>query len=304
MGPSTFKEAITLSILETFKGGIIKFFFGSVGGAIAIFLLAKNALDVPLVKSIYYGLIVLFIVFLIRFGLRSLNNILMYLHNVRREIKYGEAIIFLKNAFAKVHSLRKKENPSSRQILETLIFVCDQLRELFNYKSINNYSVSIKVTGDSNINIGAMNARVYNLCRDSYSFERDTDRYKEIHHTIVGNSAFHDILVSATDPKISKHYYINGDIPKSIKSGIYKNTSIDAHYDKILPYKSELVVPIVPCDQEDANSFTLIGFLCVDCSSTNGFEEKYDSACIEGVADGIYDVLNSILLLKRENHAD
>lgn len=55
-----------------------------------------------------------------------------------------------------------------------------------------------------------------------------------------------------------------------------------------LPYKSEIVVPIIP---SYAKQYDIIGFLCVDCEHSNKFDPIYDPALIEGVADGIYDIL-------------
>lgn len=43
----------------------------------------------------------------------------------------------------------------------------------------------------------------------------------------------------------------------------------------------------------------MLGFLCVDCEQGDRFDEKYDPVLLEGVVDGIYDILKSKLINER-----
>ena len=90
--------------------------------------------------------------------------------------------------------------------------------------------------------------------------------------------------------KRSNLYYVNNDIENSKD---YVNTSIDSYTDGILPYKSELVCPILPIIDIQKNAL-LCGFICVDCNKKNVFDTtRYDVPMMTGIADGIYDILEN-----------
>jgi hypothetical protein len=62
---------------------------------------------------------------------------------------------------------------------------------------------------------------------------------------------------------------------------------------------SEIVVPVTPMIAFKQNRKSeLLGFLCVDCSKKNVFNKRYDIPLIQGVADGIYDLLEKIKILQ------
>lgn len=80
----------------------------------------------------------------------------------------------------------------------------------------------------------------------------------------------------------------------------YKDSN-EQYYEKIptnfaerknnwpLPYRSILVVPIMPL--EDSEASKLIGFFCIDCEKTDAFNREYDPNIAIGIADGLYNVL-------------
>ncbi len=224
--------------------------------------------------------------FFIRFLLFIIRNSFKYLHSLYKESKYGEAIILLKDGFSKVHFYRNDKDQSDELFMNTMIEICDNLSDIFSMKNLSECSVSIKVPikGD----LGG-DTSVSNLCRDSRHISiRDTANYKAINHSILGNTAFTKVLYKTLNPHLKSFAYLNNDIPNTYG---YDNTSTSLYEKGILPYKSEIVVPIVPVERKNRNGIKTLGFLCVDCKETNKFDEKYDVPLIEGVADGIYDVL-------------
>jgi len=132
-------------------------------------------------------------------------------------------------------------------------------------------------------------ASMENLCRDPEFYKiRDTDSYKKTNHTIIGNTAFQKALNNVLkDNKIK--YYLNNSISKTKD---YENTSKDSSKDGKLSYESELVYPIIPMINDDSKNILCKGFLCIDSDKENAFNDYYDVAIIEGVADGIYDLLS------------
>lgn len=98
----------------------------------------------------------------------------------------------------------------------------------------------------------------------------------------------------------SKPAYINNDIDKAVGSNNFRNTSnylntsIGVHVENGLPYKSELVYPIIPakCPTENSHISYMMGFLCIDCNEPNKFNKcNSDILLVQDVADAIYDVI-------------
>lgn len=279
------------SLKENFSGKIWKYLVGSSGALIAILLFGRNFFGSSVSISIWIGLCFLTFLFLLRLLLFLSKNIFKYLHTKYREAKYGDAIIFLKNAFSKVHRLRQKDNFTDQELMETLKYLCDQLKELFDNKNMCDCFVSIKVAVDGNIK---EDTSLKNLCRDSTSSKiRDTPNYNAIDHTIIGNTAFIKVLNNVLRKNKKGFFYLNNSINKNDD---YENTSKELYEGGILPYNSEIVVPIIPARDEQINEYNILGFLCVDCRLVDKFDKKYDPTLIEGVAEGIYDVLQ-----KRKN---
>lgn len=279
-------EILWKSTKDTFKGVGWKFFAGSAGALVATFSFGKNFFNTTIFISLVIGSCFFVFLFLIRFILFLIKNSFIYIHKLYRESKYGEAIIILKDAFSKIHFYRNDKKQDDILFMKTMIGLCDSLREIFMKKNMCECSVSIKVPIKGEL---AGDTSVTNLCRDSiHSKKRDTANYKAIDHTILGNTAFTKVLNKTLNPDTKNNAYINNNISGTPD---YDNSSAALYPDRKLPYESEIVVPIIPIERERGQEFKALGFLCVDCEERNKFDEKYDVALIEGVADGIYDVL-------------
>ena len=100
------------------------------------------------------------------------------------------------------------------------------------------------------------------------------------------NTCFNSILTEVKNQNKLLHY-INNDITNS---NDYFNTSKKCYDDEVLPYESEIVVPIIPIVR-GKKDFNLLGFLCVDCDKRKAFDTKYDTHILQGIADGIYDII-------------
>ncbi len=278
------RKVLSNSFTSALKGKIWKWLLGSVSAVSCVLSIAKNYIDFPLLKSLAIGACVILSVFIIRFGSAVGRNLFKLYHFKTQEIIYGEAIILLKDSFAKINALRKS-NFDDKEFLSTTKTMCDNLKILFDKKTKANCSVSIKLPKSATVSAGAA---VDNLCRDTAHSTRDTDKYKSTEHTIIGNTGYTMILHNVQTKKEDSFHYINNNIPKTPD---YQNTSKGIYNDGILPYKSELICPILPIQRKEDKDFHIWGFICVDCDSINGFDSKYDKAIIEGVADGVHDIL-------------
>ena len=264
-----------------------KWFFGSIGGVLALLLAGKNFLGLDAVKSSIFGGYGFGGIYIVRFGYNGMKVTLEHFLAKYRDSIYGNAIILLKDAFAKVHLIRKSKTTDPAIIVNTLVFMCNQLKIYFDKKTKQPCGVSIKIAIKSKTSLSS-DTKLHNLCRDKSNTKRDTETYKNIEHKIFNNSCFNHIFSHLTGNQKNKLFYINNDIEGSKD---YQNTSKQAHEDGKLPYKSEIVVPIIPLSNETDREYNLFGFICVDSPQKNSFDDNYDLAILQGVADGIYDII-------------
>lgn len=275
-------------LIKSVKWKVWKWCLSSFGALVTILLLGRNFFDMDINKSILLGCASLFVIWILRFLYLLGEATIKYCHNTFIDSIWGDAIVELKNAYAEIHSLRKKENINDEEFIRVMVNLCDTLKKIFDKKTKAECCVSIKVPISSGENL--MSLELCNLCRDSShkSKSRDTEIYKQIKHRIIGNTAY-SIIVNKILRGNQKHLaYVNNNIAGSSD---YENTSKDAYPNGTFPYNSELVYPIVPIKGNETNDRALKGFICIDCNESNKFDEnRYDIPMVQGVADGIYDL--------------
>ena len=275
-----FKSALK----QTIKYSFWKFFLGSISTILGMFLIGKNFLAMEVQKSILFGVAIFIGIFTIRFIYFLGRNIIIYIHNVYVDSIWGQAIIDLKTAYSHIHYIRNKDEFTDEEFVESMIVFCNTLKGIFDRKTKSNCCVSIKVATTEDDRLETLEVR--NLCRDTEHGNRDTTAYAAIQHTIIGNTPYR-VIVNKLLKGNQKHLaYINNCINNAPD---YDNTSRECYKDGILPYKSELVYPIVPIKGD--NMRKLKGFICIDCNQENKFDEdRYDIPMVQGIADGIYDL--------------
>ncbi len=272
-----------------FRGALWKWFTGSVGAVIGLFLIGKNIFNFSVLNSILLGIGVLIAAFWLHFAYFTFTN-------RRKGSPYGEAIVLLKDGFAGINKLKREEFEDSAEIMRILMEMCDTLKLVFDKITKVDCSVSIKIP-TINVPISG-DAVVENLCRDyKHYLVRDTEEYKKQVHRVSGNTAYLTIIGNVLSGNTEKFFYLNNDVPKTKD---YHTTSRPAYPDGNLPYKSELVYPILPLMPENNKTpnwqpkYEIWGFLCVDCCHPDKFNNHYDVAIIQGVADGVFDVIMKI----------
>lgn len=272
---------------NTFGRNIRNFLFGSFGSSVTIFTLGITVFKVPLYQSIFYGFLFLIVLFFLRFCYYLFKNLVHYFHNTYIDSIWGKAIIELKDAYSEMHYLRKQDKIEDDDFMRALKIFCQTLKTIFDRKTKGNCCVSVKVPAGVFTSLQTWELR--NLCRDDEHKNRDTQDYQNTSHTVIGNTPYIVIVNKLLDTKRRfKPYYINNDIENSKD---YMNTS-EQLYPNGLPYKSELVYAIVPVKSDEEPRYDLAGFLCIDCDKKNVFDEwRYDIPMVEGVVDGIYDII-------------
>lgn len=286
-----------MELKQLFSGGFLKFFFGTGGSVIAFLLLGKNMLGMDAFTSIILGIFIAIVIIIFRFLWYLVKDAAHSFHNLYVESLWGDAIVILKDAYSDVHYLRNRDF-TDQEFQMVMTGMCDKLKLIFDKKTKGNCSVSIKVPVSMDNNL--QNLVLRNLCRDSKHLFRNTEQYAQTSHTIIGNTPYLEIVRSITKNS-NKLAYVNNDI-RSNKD--YANTSRECYENGVLPYQSELVYPIRTIRRERRNQ-EMCGFLCVDCNKKNAFKEtKYDIPMIEGVVDGIYDVILKRITVNQQPNQD
>lgn len=278
---------IKKAFLKALRSNLWRFLAGDIGTALAFFLVGKNYLSYDYIESFLFGIIVFIAIFFVRFLYFFLIEVVVYIHNTYVDSIWGKAIVELKDAYAIMHYLRKQETIDDVIFMNSMCAFCDILKGIFDRKTKADCCVSIKVPSGQFSSIEAW--ELTNLCRDASHRNRDTNDYERTKHTVIGNTPFSVIVSKLLGIKHEeKAFYLNNDIPGTKD---YRNTSVDV-YQKGLPYQSELVYAIIPIKSDDKHRYELVGFLCIDCNKKGAFDEnRYDLPMVEGIVDGIYDII-------------
>lgn len=278
---------IKRSFLGAFQWKLWKWLLtGSIGAVISLLTIGEKFFHLETKKSIIYACVAILILFILRFSLIFIKECLKYFHEVYTNSIYGDAIIILKESFATAHYYRKTPGHNDQEFMKSMITFCNNLKEIYDKITKSDCSVSIKVPlKDNSINEHSI---LMNLTRDVEHNTRDTSQYNEIKHTIIGNTAF-SYCINKVIKNSKNKAYINNNINETLN---YENTSKECYKNEVLPYNSELVYPIVPAINVDNKLFYCHGFICIDSDKKNAFDSPYVVGIIEGVADGIYDIIS------------
>ncbi len=285
------------AVSDTLTSWLGKFLFSSFGSIAAILFFWKNLRDYRGGLLYYFGIgivVLIVCILLFRFFKFAAERVKEHYRTLIIESLYGEAIILLKNAFSYIHYLRKTDTIGNVDIGKAMIAVCDSIKKIFDTKTKSICAVSIKIPISRFIEANPNDEKpftevVKTLCRDTNSLSRNNDTQNSIRHTIVGNTPYHKILLKACSRENSDPlYYVNNDIKSSRD---YENTSRGAYPDGQLPYNSQFVISIMPIIPTESEKNRIAGFLVIDSNIKYSFGDKYDIAMLEGVADGLYDVI-------------
>lgn len=234
----------------------------------------------------YIALGFLGLVFL-RFLWMLSKYIFIYIHERYIESKWGNAMLVIKESQSKLAHLVSSEYDLI-SAKKTIVEVLNMQRDWYNEFLKSNCGISIKVPTNDYTDLN--NWVLKNICRDSSTYSRDNEIYKDIKHTVIHNTPFSYVIAKITSDSDSISY-VNENIPQSKN---YNNTSIKAYQNHILPYKSEIVSPIMIYKYK--GNPKCLGFLCFDCSDANKFntQVEYLVAFNEIFAETLYPVLDMI----------
>jgi len=283
------------SLVKTLKWTFWKYFFSSISTTSLTFLYYKTLYnkEIGWISALEIGVGTICAIFILRLLAIFILDLARYLYTMSKNSTYGDAIILLNVCFAAMHKYRKSKGHDDKEFVAAMVLLCNSLKEIYDKSSKSSCSVSIKVpVANNKVNAETL---ILNLIRDSAHRERDTKEYMETEHTLLGNTAF-SYCLSQVSSNLDTKYYRNNHVNTSEN---YQNTSKICHKDGLLPYHSELVMPITPYGKGEN---ICLGFICIDSDKENAFNSKYESAILEGVADGIFDIISVRNQFKMEEH--
>lgn len=271
---------------------------GSIGSLLGVLKFGRDFLSLEIYESVIYSLSSLILLFSLRFILIFCKESLKYFHEVYQNSMYGDAIIMLKDSFAATNNYRKTPGHQDEEFMKSMILLCNNLKDIYDKITHSKCFVSIKVPlSDEKVNEHTV---LVNLIRDIKNKSRDTETYSNTKHTLIGNTPFINSF-NKVIKNIKEKYYVNNYVNKTEN---YDNTSKECYEKGVFPYNSELVHPIVPI-LNNLKKLDCHGFICIDSDKENAFTSKYSYAILEGVADGIYDLIserNSCKLIRDEQY--
>lgn len=217
-----------------------------------------------------------------------------------RKKRYARAFKIINQGFAEVHELERLGEPDSLIKLNALEKLCDALAQTFRHITLADCGVCIKILSELDNRL-----EVTTLSRDSISKNsrplQEKDTASKLHHWVDANTDFNTIIhnMDSTEKRffccnnlLWLSDYKNSRIPnidKPVTNSFILNF-IYKWWTWPLPYRSCLVVPIIPLYFNTKNAI-MAGFLCVDSRIPYIFKKEYDLSIAQGVADGLYNVL-------------
>lgn len=239
-------------------------------------------------------LVVFFVLFYVYYFLRNAYG---WIHNLTVESIWGEVVKVLAEVYAYIHEIERKNPITEKDIADVLCFFCNKVKVLFDKKTNSNCSVSIKVPISHYSDSGEWQSiQVKNISRDqAHISERDTTEYKNAIHDIVGNTAYSYIVSMVMKKSSKQHAFLDNNVKSNLN---YITTSGRS----VIPYESELVVPILPSRYKDLSEVFFGGFLCVDSNHKDAFDsEHYDIPMTIGLADGLYSIMLRLIEINTKN---
>lgn len=204
----------------------------------------------------------------------------------RKKTKYADAYGAFNIGFSHLHRLRRNENPTIDQILPELEKLCNEVSNAFG----RIYGVKIGICIKFILTDGGR-PRCKTLVRDSNSNaqNRKSGSQDVTKHWIDANSDFEFIYSNFDNDNIDTSYYLERHLPTCrdykntrLKNG-WNSNSYFPYFENYtrkrnwpLPYKSTLIVPIVPLIANEQSQDAIRGFLCADSPNEGIFNRFYD----------------------------
>lgn len=284
----------TKSFKQTFQGKNWRW-IGGISGVVTVASYFQSFKVLEWWQNILVMIATLSIIAFVIYIWYFFKNAYAWIHNVTVESIWGEIVMALADVYAHIHEIERKDALSEKDVAEVLGAFCNKVKDLFDKKTGSNCCISIKVPISHYSDKGEWQSiEVKNVSRDQLHIsERDTQDYRNANHDVVSNTAYSYIISMVIKESSKPRVYLDNDVQAN-------PNYITSSNRKVIPYKSELVVPIIPSRYKKLDDICFGGFLCVDSDKKDAFDAKhYDVPMTQGLADGLYTLMLKLLEIKK-----
>lgn len=234
-----------------------------------------------------------------------------YTYKLRRKEKYANLYAEINTANAQIRNTNILDSQTGTNYLMTY---CESVSTIFSLLKGHRIGVCVKLLSED----VSGKAVVITQARDSYSnaHNRKTGSADKTEHTMEANSDFSFIYNNIESDTEDTSYYHSADL---VKETDYRNSRLNnwkvkkipfipeklvRKYSWPLPYRSTIVVPIIPLNGNYQNLDNLRGFLCIDSKKTKTFNIPVDKDILRGMAAELCPIIDTILTLVKNESSD
>lgn len=223
-----------------------------------------------------------------------------YSKMVRQKNKYVHIAEDMNNIYSQI----RLQTDDLQQVTNSLASICEALSTVFSEIHGKRIGVCIKLLTEVK-----KNAVINTHVRDRYSqtHGRKTGKYESTKHLLEENSDFCSLYEQIESNIGGTVAYYNEDVAIDPN---YSNTSLNNWKQPTwgwpiinnylrkrrwpLPYRSTIVIPIIPLDSNNQYIENLRGFLCLDSPSPKGFNADIDIEILRGTADELCPLIDKL----------
>ncbi len=218
-----------------------------------------------------------------------------------------ESIKTINYAFGELNKLRLKGYKDPVMVKNAFQHFCNATAESFSYRTGVDVSACIKVVKSASVSLTKPRLiEIMTFVRDKNSErERSVESYDNEPIILFENTDFYRIYRAIEKKEYKKAIFFCNDLPAL---NDYKNTRIkddlsdlvdkgktteerlelrNKHWN--LPYRSTIVLPILPYGPHYDPDTQLIGYICIDALEKQAFNRDIDVEVLRGMADTLYN---------------
>lgn len=225
----------------------------------------------------------------------------------RKKTRYAYCFEDFNRAFSYIHSIERLSEITRQELYNRFFFALSAISNAFSTINGHHCGVCLKILVEKN-----GKPKVYTFCRDEKSTrKRIVGTRDKTDHWLAGNSDFNFIYEELNSLNYRKCFYFSNFLPWKNK---YTNTRLMnwppngsrlkvfflRNFRWPLPYRSTIVVPLIPLALSDQSQESLRGFLCIDSPKNIAFYKQFDVEIFMGLADGFYNKIDKLYNLIKD----
>ena len=228
----------------------------------------------------------------------------LYAYKLRRKEMYANLYAELNTANSQIRNIEITDPQIGTNCLMTY---CESVSTIFSLLKGHRIGACVKLLSEDT----SSKAILITQARDSYSqaHNRKTGTADKTEHTMEANSDFSFIYNNLESDLEDTSFFHSANL---IKESDYRNSRLNnwqvkkiplvpkciiRNFTWPLPYKSTIVVPILPLNSNSQAQINLRGFLCIDSKKTNTFNIPVDKDILRGMAAELCPIIDKLIKL-------